>query len=109
MLIALMGRVQKAEWRVEDLEKQLRTGVATMEKGRVISNSQFETMILEAIGNGDHQYGVSKNWVKLYLRDKHSISWSTYYNKKLNNAFKSMKEKGMVIACDLSQLYSIPK
>ena len=105
--MVLANSLLELRQRVYALEERIKINEAPIEKLKTVSNEEWKSMILASIHYGDiDNLGVSKNFMKLFIKDKFSICFSAHYCKKLNSALKNMVESNVLKVCS-DQLYSV--
>ena len=105
--MVLANSLLELRQRVYALEKRIKIDEPPVEKLKTVSNEEWQSMILASIHYGDiDSLGVSKNFMKLFLKDKYNIRFSAHYIKRLNSALKTMVESNVLKVCS-DQLYSI--
>ena len=100
---SLVNLVFNLKERVERLEN------ASEEKDEVlqkkIAKGDMEKMVIEAISNGNTEYGVSKGFLKSFLMHRYKLHWSAHYQKKLSIDLHGLIDKKMILFDTANQLF----
>ena len=98
LVLNLKERVEKLENSTEEKDEFLQ---------KKIAKADMEKMVIDAISNGNMEYGVSKGFVKSFLMNRYKLHWSAHYQKKLSIVLHGLIDKKLIMFDTTNQLFKV--
>ena len=110
----LVARVERLELRVAIFEKkfsEFKDGYVRKKKNKerradAVRQSDLEKFVIQAVVKGAGEYGVSKAYIRKYMKDKFNIADTRHIRRRLNKILKKKVETEVMQLDDTKTFYT---